>query len=83
MKIKIEKNIPLLPSGTGRRNRKYELSELKVMKVGDSFFIKGKKEGLAFANAFRIYLKREQLDWQIVQRNIQGGVRIYRIKNLQ
>ena len=76
MKLKIDKDIALPKKGTGR-NPEYEFNNLEI---GDSVFVKNKKRGVSYAAAFRLHIQRHHPNWEMAQRQVDGGMRIWRTK---
>jgi hypothetical protein len=72
--IEIEKNIPLPPE----RHCKYPFEKLEI---GDSFFICGGKIG-SISSSKGQFIKTTAIgkDRQFTCRQIEGGVRVWRIK---
>lgn len=76
MKFKFDKDIPLSRKMSGRTNAHNYME----MDVGDSVLINEKKLAKSFIAAFRLFMKKYELDREITQREVKGGLRIWRTK---
>ena len=75
MEIKIDKNVELSPSMTGRSKKsKYPFAELEI---GDSFFVEGKTAGQF--GGWRNYHRPKKFSERTVIENGVKGLRVWRI----
>jgi hypothetical protein len=85
--FKIEEGIPVPKKRNEGRGYEYPWD---IMKVGDSFFVKMDVENMtkkeknkkqsSISTCGRTYFKLHKLNRVITTRNVEGGVRVWRIK---
>ena len=76
--MKIENNIPI-PKKIANYPIKYNF---KNMKVGDSIFFNrmNNKKRCSVFNSAKYFCKVRKLNWKFTTRTVEGGIRIWRIK---
>lgn len=77
--MKIEKNIPI-PGKMSNFTRHYKTFKWKDLEVNDSILFENAKETNKGISSIISYSKRRKLDWKIIQRKVENGIRIWRIK---
>ena len=76
--IKIEKNIPIPPSGRGR----CRIYPYHKMEIGDSFYIPEKKRSAqqSISGSFALFIEKHKPDWKFTCRRWKDGLRVWRVK---
>lgn len=75
--IEINKNVPIPNFTPEAKNRIYPFN---TMKVGDSFFVKGKKRATIRAAAYSYKNYNQKTDFNFIIRDEKGGLRVWRTK---
>lgn len=76
--MEIEKNVPI-PSKMSVSKRVYKPSKWEKLEVGDSILSNAIEVG-SMISSIVSYSKHHKLNWKITQRQVDGGVRIWRVK---